>query len=234
MKICTKTLSFLLGLLAVLSTPAFATVTIVSLTPSHASPQPIGKAITWTATATDSNAGPLTFQFNLPPPNGQLTMVKDFEPGKLSGGTRSANPFAWIPTGIEGAYKVQVVAKDFVSGESISKTVSFCVRAVATSGPVVQKMANPLVALFSAPSCAAGSTMRVAFQEQSGSTPVAFTNWVSCHPPATMTFEIAGMYPGKPAWWVTAWRSHPLRPLPKQEPPTCSWISLVRSTTAAG
>jgi len=60
---------------------------------------------------------------------------------------------------------------------------------------VVEATANPLVALFSAPSCASGSLMRVNFQPQSLATPATTTNWVNCHPPGTMTFEIAGMYP---------------------------------------
>lgn len=178
-----------------MSARIFASVTIVSLTPSHASPQPIGKTITWTATATDSNAGPLTFQFNVTPPGGAPTMVKDFNVGTLSGGTWTAPSFVWVPTGVEGIYKIEVVAKDFVSGKSASKTVGFQVSAVATGGPAVEKTSNPLVALFSAPSCASGSTMRIAFQEQTGSAPGSATNWVACHPPATMTFEIAGMYP---------------------------------------
>jgi arylsulfate sulfotransferase len=48
--------------------------------------------------------------------------------------------------------------------------------------------------LFSAPSCAAGSSMRVSFQQQSKATPATTTNWVKCLPPHTRTFEIAGMY----------------------------------------
>jgi len=186
----------ILTLLLTLCAPAFAAVTIESMTPSHASPQPIGKTITWTATATDSDAGPLTFQFNITPPNGQLTMVKDFNVGTPSGGTWTAKPFVWVPTGIEGTYKVQVVVKDFVSRDTTSETVSFQVDPVVTGNtPVVEKTSNPLAALFSAPSCAAGSVMRVAFHEQTGSTRVSVTNWVGCHPPASMTFEIAGMYP---------------------------------------
>jgi len=196
MKIPNQGLALILGLLTVLPAPASATVTIVSMTPSQKSPQPIGKTIVWEPTATDSNAGPLTFQFNVTPPGGSLTMVKDFNVGTLSSGTWTAYPFIWVPTGIEGTYKIQVVAKDFVSGESVSKTVLFHVQAVVTgSTPVIERTANPLVALFSAASCAAGSVMRVSFQEQSGSTPATVTNWVSCHPPASMTFEIAGMYP---------------------------------------
>jgi arylsulfate sulfotransferase len=189
-------LPFTLGLLTVLSAPAFATVTIGALTPSHTSPQPIGKSISWVVTATDTNTGPLTFQFNIAPPNGKLTMVKDFNVGTSSGGIWTARPFLWVPTGIEGAYQIQVVAKDFISGESTSQTVAFNVSAVATgSSPVVERTANALVALFSASSCAAGSDMRVAFQEQTGSAPETVTNWMACHPPASMTFEIAGMYP---------------------------------------
>jgi arylsulfate sulfotransferase len=195
MKMPNKTLSFLIGLLALLSAPAFATVTIESLKPSHASPQPIGKTITLTATATDSGAGPVAFQYNITPPNGSLTMVKDFVPGTLSGGIWTGPSLVWVPTGIEGSYKIQVVAKDFISGQSASKAIAYVVNAVVTgSTPVIEKTSNPLVALFSAPSCAGGSYMRVAYQEQSGAKPVSVTNWVGCHPPATMTFEVAGMY----------------------------------------
>jgi arylsulfate sulfotransferase len=194
-----KTLSFIAGLLLVLSAPAFATVTIVSLKPSHASPQPIGKTITWAATVTDSSAGPVAFQFNIIPPNGSLTMVRDFNLGTLNASTWTAPAFVWVPTGIEGTYKIQVVAKDFGSGQTASKTVAFLVEPVVTgSTPVVEQTANPLVALFSAPSCASGSTMRVAYQVQTASSlPIedGVTNWVGCHPPATMTFEVAGMYP---------------------------------------
>jgi arylsulfate sulfotransferase len=190
-----KTLSFVAGLLTVLSAPAFATVTVASLKSSHPSPEPIGKTITFTATATDTNAGPVAFQFNITSPNAPLTMMKDFVPGTLSGSTWTSPSYVWVPTGVEGPYKIQVVAKDFKSGQSTSKTISYQITAVATGGiPVVEKTANPLVALFSTSSCAGGSYMRVAYQEQSGGT-VSVTNWVGCHPPATMTFEVAGMYP---------------------------------------
>ena len=36
--------------------------------------------------------------------------------------------------------------------------------------------------------------MRVLYQPQAGGT-ASVTNWVSCHPPNTMTVEVAGMYP---------------------------------------
>lgn len=175
--------------------PVQASVVIESVNPSPASPQTIGQTITWTVTATDSNTGPLTFQFNVQAPGGREDMVKDFNVGTLSSGTWTAQPFVWTPTGIEGVYQINVMAKDFTSGETASSTVNFSVNPLATgSTPVVVQTANPLVALFSAPSCPQASHMRVSFQA-STSTKSTATSWMPCHPPASMTFEVAGMYP---------------------------------------
>ena len=186
----------LAALLPALCVPALATVQITSFTPSVASPQVIGTSITWTAKATDSSAGPLTFQFNVAPPGGALALVKDFNVGTLKRGSWISMPFVWVPTGVEGRYQIQVVIKDFGTGQNSSMTAMYTVNPLVTgANPVVAKTANPLVALFSAPSCPAGSTMRVRFQQQSMATPATATNYVNCHPPRTMTFEIAGMYP---------------------------------------
>jgi len=188
----------LLLCLAGLCIPACATVAITSLQPSLVSPQVLGTSITWTATATDSNPGPFAFQFNVAPPKGTFAngMARDFNVGTLNAGTWTSLPFVWVPTGLEGTYEIQVVVKDFTSKETATKTVKFGISPLVTgSAPVVVKTANPLVALFSAPSCAAGSTMRVVFQQQSKATPATATNYVKCHPPASMTFEVAGMYP---------------------------------------
>jgi arylsulfate sulfotransferase len=187
--------SFCLMALLAVSAPAFATVQISSMVPSHKSPELVGTPIDWTIKATDSNSGPLTFQFSVAPPRGTLAVVRDFNVGTLASGVWTAH-FPWTPTGIEGVYQVQVVITDFASGETTSRITKFQVTPLVTGGlPVTASTSNPLVALFSAPSCPSGSSMRVSFQEQSGSTPATTTNWVSCHPPNTMTFEIAGMYP---------------------------------------
>ena len=122
-------------------------------------------------------------------------MVRDFNLGTAQHRHVDCTAVRWVPTGIEGTYQIQVAIKDFVSGETASQTFDSkwlhwwraAIRCVET--------ANPLVALFSAPSCPAGSTMRVSFQEQTGSVPATTTNWANCHPPTSMTFEIAGMYP---------------------------------------
>jgi arylsulfate sulfotransferase len=204
----------LAGLFAGLCGPALAAIQVVSVRPSLPSPQVVGTSVTWTVTATDSNPGPLTFQFNVAPPGGAAAMARDFNVGTLSSGIWTSQPFVWNPASctnvtlssgvvaltcqpVEGVYQVQVVVKDFASGETASKTVQFQVTPLATGGaPVAVGTANPLVALFSAPSCAAGSAMRVLFQTQSRSAPATVTNWAPCRPPRTMTFEVAGMYPG--------------------------------------
>lgn len=175
--------------------PAFASVEILSFTASANPPQPIGTPITWTVRATDSNSNLLTFQFSVTNPQGTTALARDFNIGTFNSGTWTSQPLVWVPTGIEGSYHIHVVVKDFKTGESTSKTVGFRILPLATSAPVVVPTANPLVALFSTPSCNLGSSMRVTFQQHSKATPATQTNWVKCHPPYTMTFQIAGMYP---------------------------------------
>src|ERR1035438_318105 len=165
MKTLKNGMCHLAGLLAAVCAPAHATVKISSLTPSVNAPQVLGTAIVWTVTATDSNPGPLTFRFNVTPPGGSVTLARDYNVGTLSSGVWSPTSFAWTPTSIEGAYQIQVVAKDFTLGQVASLTASFQVTPlVSGSMPVAVRTANPLVALFSAPACPAGSSMRVAFQ----------------------------------------------------------------------
>jgi arylsulfate sulfotransferase len=202
----------LAGLL-LLALPAFASVDILSVRPSHASPQPVGTVINWSVRATDTNTGPLMFQFYVAPPRGSFALVTDFNVGTLNSGVWTSPPFAWFPVScryvgqpdgvsaytcppVEGVYQIRVVVKDFGSGETATKTVKFQVTPLVTgSSPVVIPTKNPLVALFSAPACATGSVMRVSFQPQSGATPAATTYWAGCSPLHTMNFEIAGMYP---------------------------------------
>ena len=186
---------YIAGLIATLGAPAYATVAVSSLTSSVSSPQLLGTSVTWTATGTDTGAGPLTFQFNVTPPGGSLMMIKDFNTGTLKGSTYTSQPFVWVPTASEGKYKVQVVVKDFSDGSTAMKTMQFTVTPLVTGNtPVVTATANPLVALFSSPACAKGSKMRVSFQQQSLATPATLTNFVACKAGVTMNFEIAGMY----------------------------------------
>ena len=187
--------SFAALLLAALgSAPSFATVTIQSMAPSVASPQALGTTVTWSVKATDTNSNNLTFQFSVTAPSGTVTMAKDFNIGKLASGTWTSQPFVWTTIAGEGNYTITVVAKDFVSGESATTSHAFRLTSRVTAGAaVVHQTSNALVALFSSPSCATGSSMRVAFF--TGSNSPTYTSWTSCNPPTSMNFYVAGMLP---------------------------------------
>jgi len=173
--------------------PAFATVTIQSITPSVASPQPLGTPVTWTVTAVDSDPNNLTFQFSVAAGSNPYTLVRDYNIGTLSAGVWTAQPFVWSSIQGEGNYSVQVIAKDFITGATDTKTAAFQLTKRVSGSAVVNKTGNALVALFSAPGCAKGSNMRVAFY--TGSNPPNYTSWAPCNAPVSMNFYVAGMLP---------------------------------------
>ena len=178
------------SLVCLLAVPAslshlYATVSVTQLTPSVTFPQPVGTPVTWTAVASDSNSGPLAFQFSVRYGSKPWSVVRDFSP---------LTSFQYTITNAEGNYQIRVIAKDFTSREYASLIVPFQIASLVTgASPVATPAANPLVALFSAPSCPAGSFMRGTFQ-LNGSSTVNYTNWNACHPPNSMNFYIAGMY----------------------------------------
>jgi arylsulfate sulfotransferase len=185
-------LSGLLAILILIPTALEATVSILSMTPSVASPQPLGTAVTWTVTAKDTGKGPLVFQFKTAYGQRSLSLARDFNVGTLASGTWTSPPFVWATIAGEGSYQIQAIAKDFGSGQTATLTASFQLTPLDTGGQAaVSRTANPLVALFSAPSCAAGSQMRVSFVASAGSP--TYTNWNNCQPPVSMNFYVAGM-----------------------------------------
>src|SRR5579871_5067346 len=134
MKPAKKTALYLVPLAVALCAPAFATVTITGFSPSKASPQPLGSTIIFHATATDSNTGPITFQFNVAIPNQGTVVIKDFNLGTFKNGTYTSQGFYWVPTGVEGTYKIEVVIKDFTSGETANKTINYTINPISTGG----------------------------------------------------------------------------------------------------
>jgi hypothetical protein len=173
--------------------PLHATITIDSLTPSAAYPQTLGRQITWIAVATNTNPNALIFQFKVAFGSQPFTLARDFNIGTDSSGMWTSQPFTWTTITGEGLYTIQVTAKDLITGETATQTAPFRITTLAGSHCTVHRTANPLVALFSAPSCAAGSSMRVAFGTGSG--PTAYTSWAPCNPPLSMNFYVAGMRP---------------------------------------
>jgi hypothetical protein len=171
-----------------------ATVSITSFAPSVSSPQPLGTRVTWTPTATDSNSGPLTFQYSVSYGNGASSIVRDYYPGTLAAGSWTGPAFVWQEI-TEGAYRVQVIAKDFQSGETATASAVFTLQPVSTGGSfVVSPTSNPLVALASAPPCPSGSSIRLTIRKVGGQA-VEPSSLLACRPNLTSNIFAAGMYP---------------------------------------
>ena len=128
----------------------------VSLTDIAPAVPYVGSPVIWTATSSGHGAKPV-YQFSVGLPGGPFQVVRDFSP---------SNSFTWNPMQ-EGTYEIQVTVKNgfgAAKGESASATYTAQTRVVG-HGAVVSPMANPLVALYSAPP-SAGTSMYVQFAKQ--------------------------------------------------------------------
>jgi hypothetical protein len=165
-----------------------ATITQVNLSASPAAPQLLGTTIQLTGSASDSDPGPLTYKWEVQAPKSSaFRLMRDFDVDAT---------FTWTPNQVEGTYHLRLTARDYLAGTSAQHLIAFRVTPLVTgSNPVVIPAANPLVALFSAPTCPAGSTMSVFFQAR-GSALQSSTGWRPCHA-GSMNFYIAGMAPSQ-------------------------------------
>ena len=170
---------------AVFATPLLhATITISSFTVSPASPQPVGTSVTLTAMASDTAPGDIRYRFSVKPPGGSWGVVRDYSP---------VNTLDWVPFTTDGLYNVQVTVLNRSTLQTKQKSLPYTVTPVATgSTPVVRATSHPLVALYSAPICPTGSTIKVRFKLP------ADTRWTAtssnkCYGTSTNNFYIAGM-----------------------------------------
>jgi hypothetical protein len=161
-------------------------VSAPSLTPSLLSPQPVGTLVTWTVTATDTDPGTLFYRFRISDSGGPFRTVVDFGP---------SNIFEWTPNRHEGNFSIEVTVRNLSTASSMAATAAYTISTRVTGGSAVSSTTdNPLVALYSAPECAAGSSMRVRFKRPSD---VFYqsTALQACATGLSMNFLIAGMYP---------------------------------------
>ena len=171
---------FQLSMLCLAATPIFAALN-VTLTPSAASPQPIGTPITFTATVPGGSTT-LNYQFQVAYNGAQVQVAQDYS---------AVNTFVYAPFQTEGPYTVQVVARDTTTGAGGTANLTYVYSSRVTgTTPVISKTAHPLVALYSAPSCAVGSSMFVAFKNGNVSNE---TNTLKCNGKTSMNFYVAGM-----------------------------------------
>jgi arylsulfate sulfotransferase len=167
-------------------------------------PAGVGSLVTWTATATGSASGNLWYRFRVREiepfsdhcrPRGLQTlancvgsafsMIQDYGP---------VNTLAWTASDHEGAYEIEVSARDNTTGAISTTMADFRFVPRVTGGtPVINPTANPLVFLYSAPPCPENSTMQVQFQGPGRL--LQSTNSKACDGQTSMNFYIAGMLP---------------------------------------
>lgn len=176
--------------LASCSLTASATVVVTVFTTPLMNSAQVGTTVHWMAAAYDSSDAnaPLLYQFS----------VENETAGKPSQILRdySSDPtFAWTPPDQEGTYWVLVTALNPATGSTGFYTggILITTRLSDNFTPVVSATKNPLVALYSFPSCPVGESGRVRFKATTD------TVWQSTtSKPCTgfsMNFYVAGMRP---------------------------------------
>ena len=157
----------------------------VALDASLPSPAPVGAVVTWSASVPDASPGTLAYRFSARPAGGEMQVVRDFGP---------LNTLDWTASEREGLYEVEVSVQNRDTGElaTASQVYEFTSR-LSDATPVISATAHPLVFLYSAPECPAGSRMRVAFSSPEGF--VQYTPYKACEPGFSMNFYLAGMRP---------------------------------------
>ena len=181
-----KSLSLAVFGAAVLASPLFASLSVELTSP--ASSIQLGETLTFTAFARDSSnsQAQFTYQFTYRPGgSGPFVILKDFYSG--------SNTFSWTPSSHEGIYDVGVSARS-ATGQYASASETIYVTSRVTSGrPVVSDTNNTLVALYSAPPCAAPGQVRVHFGPQGAlNNHEQFTPFQPCNG-LSVNFYIAGM-----------------------------------------
>jgi len=131
-----------------------------ALAPSVSSPVPVGTQVTFSATVPDAPSPNLWYRFRVRGQRGGYQVIRDYGPG---------NTLVWTASDHEGAYEIEVSARDLDTGDESTTSSLFEFQPVVTGAdPVVSPTPNSLVFLFSAPACRGGSRMRVQFQSAPG------------------------------------------------------------------
>jgi hypothetical protein len=157
----------------------------VSLTDIAPAVPYVGSPVTWVATS-QGHGSKAVYRFSVELDGGPFQVVRDF--------SRSAN-FTWNPMQ-QGTYEIRVDVKSGIAartGEFTIATYMAQTRVVGNSA-VVSPMANPLVALYSAPP-SPGNSMYVQFAQQGPTLSWQSTSPLSIVPGESTNFIVAGMLP---------------------------------------
>src|SRR6516164_7418236 len=111
------------------SSAAYASILSARISPSLGSPQPLGTTIDLTASATDSDPGPLSYKWEVMTPGSLVfSTLEDFNQN---------NTFSWTPNYTEGIYRVRMTVRDHLAGTTAQVTGSFRIQALITGSQPV-------------------------------------------------------------------------------------------------
>jgi arylsulfate sulfotransferase len=154
----------------------------VTVTPSALASVSIGTKVTFSGVVSGATGGNLWYRFRVRRQGGDYQMIRDYSPSSALDWTASAH---------EGVYEMEVTARDLDAGDLAVASTLFQFDPVATGQQaIVSPTSNSLVFLYSAPACAGGQRMRVAFWGPDGI--VQQTPYQDCNG-LSMNFYLAGM-----------------------------------------
>jgi hypothetical protein len=145
----------------------------------------VGSPVIWTARSGGHGSKPV-YQFLVGHQGGPLQIVRDFGP---------TNTFTWNPMQ-EGTYDIEVLVKSGYSARKseVARATYTAQTRVVGDTAVVSPMANPLVALYSAPP-SPGASMYVQFAKLGPTLSWQDTSPLPIVPGESTNFIVAGMLP---------------------------------------
>jgi arylsulfate sulfotransferase len=164
------------------------------------SPQPVGASIGLTPRLENISKGMLVFRYSVSVNGGPFRIIRDFS---------QQRDFTWGPELYEHAATIRVTARNNESKETAEDEMRFQILSrIKGNAPVITPSANPLIALFSAPPCAAGTSFRVAFRAD-GEEAITRTSAQPCGGSQSSNIWVAGMrsdteYRLRPEWQTGA------------------------------
>jgi arylsulfate sulfotransferase len=170
-------------LLAFFISAPLASALTVSLAPSISSPAPVSTLVTFTATVANTASGTLWYRYRYHGYGQDSQLIKDYGP---------ENTLVWTNGEHEGPYEIDVDVRNLTTGDAGAASAYFTFQSLVTGAtPVVTPTSHPMVYLYSAPPCKAGSRMRVKMEGPKGAT--HYTPYKTCKAGLSMNFYLAGM-----------------------------------------
>jgi hypothetical protein len=149
---------------------------------------PVGAPIGWNAQIGGANQAGSTptlwYRYRVRKLGQDFQMVRDFGPRP---------DLLWAESGSEGAYEMEVTARNLANGDVAVQNVPFQVTPLAYRAPVVAATSHPLVFLYSAPICPGRSTIHLVIQAPNDdlqTTPIQ-----PCETGLTTNIYLAGLQP---------------------------------------